>query len=95
MPIQQLERRMVLRESDDAVLPAPRRAATNTVCMSVTELKAITDSLHKASKSAAALGRVCQAAAVACRDEKEVIDEAREAMRARIEAAGYQWVPPS
>ena len=95
VPIQQLERRMVLRESDDAVLPAPRRAATNTVCMSVTELKAITDSLHRASKSAAALGRVCQAAAGACRDEKEIIDEAREALRQRIESAGFQWSPPS
>ena len=63
--------------------------------MSVLELKAMADTLHRASRSAAALGRVCAAAAQACRDEKEVIDEAREAMRARIEAAGVQWVPPS
>ena len=95
VPIQQLERRMVLRESDDAVLPAPRRAATNTVCMSVTELKAITDALHRASKSAAVLGRVFEAAVRTCRDETVIFDEAREALRARIESAGYEWSPAS
>ena len=82
-------------EADDAVVPAPRRAAIDTFCMSVTELKVITDALHRASKSAAVLGRVCEAAVATCRDEKVIFDEAREALRARIESAGFQWSPAS
>ena len=79
----------------DTTMPAPRHAATTQVTMSVTELKALADTLHRASKSAQALGRVCGGASQACADEKVVIDEARDAMRARIEGAGFQWSPPS
>ena len=82
-------------EADDAVVPAPRRAAIDTFCMSVTELKVITDALHRASKSAAVLGRVFEAAVRTCRDETVIFDEAREALRARIESAGYEWSPAS
>ena len=78
---------------DDSLLPAPRRAPTQNLTVSVVELKALDDTLHRASKSLAALGHVCAAASQACRGEKEVIDEAREAVRARIETAGVQWNP--
>ena len=80
---------------ETAVMPLPRRTSSAQVTMSVNELKALADTLHRASRSASALARVCGAAVTACKDEKEVIDEAREAMRARIESAGFVWNPPS
>ena len=82
-------------ETDAIVPPSPPRRMRPRVSMSVEELKALIDALKRASKSASNLARLCASAAQTCWEEKAVIDEARDAMRALIEAAGFQWSPSS
>jgi len=72
-----------------------RRGSPTSSCVSVSlsELQEIGDSLTRASRSANHLQRLCTAAAAACGEEKLVIDEALEAIKVRISAAGLQWRP--
>ena len=81
--------------TDAIVPPAPPQRTTARVSMSVEELKTLIGALKRASKSASNIARLFGSAAHTCQEEKAVIDEARDAMRALIEAAGVQWSPSS
>ena len=83
-----------------ASAPAPSTAVmqrTGGRCggatMSFHELSEVGDALNRASRSCGHLQRLCAAAATACAEERTVIDEAKDLVKARIEASGFAWRP--
>ena len=86
-------------------LPAPEDTATPPVAniaastgrflVGIDELTAMAHTLHRAGRSSAQLAQLLGGAAQCCREEEEVIEEAKQALQQRIDAAGFRYDPPS
>ena len=81
-------------------LPAPQDITTTPastrrrVIVTTDQVKAMADCLHRAGNSSTQLARLLTGAAKCCKDEREMIEEAKEALEMRIHLAGFKFEPP-
>ena len=80
---------------EDKTTPPVANFDNGKILVGIDELTTMANTLHRAGKSSAQLGRLLSGAAQCCRDEKEVIEEAKQALQQRIDAAGFRYDPPS